>query len=139
MTPDKIQLKLLGEKLEFNFPEILFAYLFGSQASGKSKQESDVDIAVYLLHGTKSLALVSRILSVIEEVVKQKEVDLTILNDAGVILSMEVIKGKLLFVRQDALDIHAEYYSLTCREFEDHTAWMEKQLKYRGYEVQWGD
>lgn len=38
------------EKIEeiFEKNSVLFAYIFGSQASGKTNFESDIDIAVYL-------------------------------------------------------------------------------------------
>ena len=52
---------------------------------------------------------------------------------------MEVLKGKILFIRESSIDDHAEFYSLTCRIYEDQITWMQKQLKYREYEVQWNN
>ena len=40
-------LKLLSEELSKE-KDILFAYIFGSQATGKTHAESDIDLAVYL-------------------------------------------------------------------------------------------
>ena len=59
--------------------------------------------------------------------------DLNILNTASEILRFEVLKGKLLFVRNSSIDNYAKFYSLTCREYEDKMAWMNKQMALRGY------
>lgn len=139
MLLDNGHIKRLSEKLEGSTHEIMFAYLFGSSVNGTTKSNSDIDIAVYLTPETKTIELIAHIIGAVEEVLPLQQIDLTILNDAGIIISMEALKGRLLFVREDARDIHAGYYSLTCRIFEDQMAWMKKQLKYRGYEVQWSD
>jgi hypothetical protein len=49
------------------------------------------------------------------------------------ILRFEALKGKLLFIRDDKMEEYAHFYSLTCREYEDTMAWMQRQLAYRGY------
>jgi len=133
------QIKRLSKKLKGNIPEILFAYLFGSSVSGTIKNESDIDLAVYLAPGKKTFDTIARIFGVMEDQFPSQQIDIVLLNDSGIIISMEVLKGKLLFVREDAWDIYSGYYSLTCRNFEDHMIWIKKQLKYRGYEVQWSD
>lgn len=133
------RIEKLSEKLKIDIPEIKFAYLFGSSVTGKSRENSDVDIGIYLNAGTKSFELISRILTSIEDIIPEFQIDLTVLNDAGVIISMEALKGKLLFVREHSEDFHAGFYTLTCRKYEDHMVWMKKQLKYRGHEVYWDD
>ena len=139
MTLDSRTIELLGEKLQKSIQEIAFAYLFGSSVKGPVKSNSDIDIAIYLLPETKTIELIGRILGAVEEVLPGEQIDLVILNDAGIIISMEVLKGRLLFVRDHLEDLHSGYYSLTCRMYEDQMAWMKKQLKYRGHEVQWSD
>lgn len=133
------QLNDLGAKLKEGVPEIRFAYLFGSSASGKNKETSDIDIAVYLDDEIKKIDVISNIIGIAEKVLPQHLIDLIILNDAGVIISMEVLKGLLLFIRDDSNDLHAGFYTNTCRKYEDHIILLKKQLKYRGHEVQWCD
>lgn len=65
------------------------------------------------------------------------ECDITILNTAGPLIAFEALRGKRLFVRDEAMDEYAGFYSLTCRLYEDQIWWMKKQLEYRGYEVSW--
>ena len=131
------KIKELANKLKISFPQILFAYLFGSASEGKLSASSDIDVAVYLQKGMKSAELIAGIIGTVEEVMEEYSCDLLILNDAGTLIAMETLKGKILFIRESSRDDHAEFYSLTCRMFEDQTAWMKKQLKYRGHEIQW--
>jgi len=130
-------IKRLAEKLENGFPQIAFAYIFGSAATGELSYSSDVDVAVFLNPVVRTPELIAGIVGTVEDVVPGHPCDLLILNDAGKLISMEVLKGKILFVRESSIDDHAEFYSITCRMYEDQIAWMKKQLKYRGYEVQW--
>jgi hypothetical protein len=51
-------------------------------------------------------------------------------------LAFSVLQGKILFIRTEARELHASFYSLTCCEYEDTIAWMKKQLQYRVYTVQ---
>ena len=74
---------------------VLFAYLFGSCAEGTQREESDIDIAVYL----SDTSLDAR-LSLYHMLEKEldKEVDLVVLNDVKNIYLLEAIfrKGILL-------------------------------------------
>jgi len=65
--------------------------------------------------------------------------DLVELQKAEPILASEVLRGVQLFVRPEAMDLYLRFYTLTCRKYEDRIYWMNKQLEYRGYEVQWSD
>jgi predicted nucleotidyltransferase len=42
-----IDIEQLARVIRDNFPEIAFAYLFGSSQDGTVRDKSDVDIAVY--------------------------------------------------------------------------------------------
>jgi len=131
------QINKIADNLEKNFPQIEFAYLFGSTASDKQTEGSDIDYAVYLNDGTKSVSLIADIIGEVESITKGMQCDLTLLNNAGKIIAMEALKGRLLFIRKEATDTHSAFYSITCRGFEDQNAWRKKQLNYRGYKVQW--
>ena len=74
---------------------VLFAYLFGSYTEGTQKEDSDVDIAVYL----NDISLDAR-LSLHHNLEKElgKEVDLVVLNEVKNIYLLEAIlrKGSVL-------------------------------------------
>lgn len=123
--------------LENKFPGICFAYLFGSASTGNVSPSSDIDLAVYLNQNEDKISLLPEIIGEAERIFPGRTIDLVILNDAGELIALEALKGKNLFIREESLDQHAEFYSLTCRLVEDRLAWMKRQLIYRGYEIQW--
>lgn len=131
------QIKQLARELENRFPGICFAYLFGSASKGTYLPTSDIDLALYLKQGEDKMSLLPEIIGTAEEIFPGRQIDLVVLNTARELLAMEVLKGTILFIREEARDLHAEFYSLTCRLTEDRLAWMKRQLIYRGYEVQW--
>ena len=133
----QINSKILARDMNEAFPEILFAFLFGSSQEGKIKSGSDIDLAVYFEKGASKTNLIPRIIELFESVAPGITCDLTILNTAGPLVAHEALRGTELFIRDDAMDIYADFYSLTCRLYEDQSWWMKKQLEYRGYEVQW--
>ena len=136
MKPENLNINKLAKRLKEKFPEIVFAFLYGSSKDGKIRKGSDVDLAIYIHDVTDIIKLISRILKFIESETSS-DCDLNILNDAEPLLAMEALQGTLLFVREKDMDIYADFYSLTCRLYEDHIFWTKKQLEYRGYEVQW--
>lgn len=122
------------------FEEIAFAYVFGSSKNEVVNEGSDIDIAVYLLKNEKELELRLQIIAELEKIIPSfSNYDLVILNSTNSILAMQAIQGKLLFFRNEYKDVYASFYSLTCRQYEDDSFWMKKQLEYRGYEVQWNN
>lgn len=133
------QIKHLAHNLESKFPEISFAYLFGSASNRDINPTSDIDVAVYLNAETTTPALIANIIGTVEYLFPGFRCDLTLLNNAGVMIAMEAIKGKIIFIKQEERNAHATFYSKTCRMYEDQNAWMKKQLQYRGYEVQWNN
>jgi hypothetical protein len=86
---------------------------------------------------SRRMRLIPELVGLTERHANGATCDLVILNDAGEQLAFEVLQGKKLFIRPEAVDLYAGFYSQTCREYEDRLAWMKKQLQYRGYEVQW--
>lgn len=137
----KFNHNILTEKLN-TIPEIAFAYLFGSAQNGIIKKGSDLDIAVYFVrknkNNDKETQLRLKILRLLESAVPGFDnFDVVVLNETSTILGMQALQGKLLFVKPEYENLHAEFYSFTCRKFEYDSFWMKKQLEYRGYEVQW--
>ena len=132
--PDKLALELREQ-----FPEVLFAYLFGSAKEGNIRPGGDVDIAVFVDEKADRIELISKIVGLIEKHSCGAPCDLVFLNNTGEQLAFSVLQGKILFIRSEARELHSSFYSQTCREYEDTIAWMKKQLQYRGYEVQWNN
>mgnify|MGYP003979749821 CR=1 FL=1 len=123
-----IDFNTLSESFREAVPEIAFAGVYGSSSDGIINPGSDIDIAVYLKE--KNYSVVSRILEVLDSQYPGIKTDLTLLNDAGIILRFEVLKGKFFLIND--WDLYAWFYSLTCREYEDEIWWRDQQLAYRG-------
>lgn len=95
-------------------PEVVAVYLFGSQATGKAAQRSDVDVAVLLEDDfdlaadpfyrlDQASALQARL---------GREVDLIILNQASLLLRYQVLRyGQLIFERDHRQRIDFEVLS----------------------------
>jgi len=132
-----LDISRLAAELDQLFPEVLFAYLFGSAQTGTIRPGGDVDLAVWIRDTSLKMELIPALVGFVDTHAGGAACDLVFLNDAGDQLAFEVLRGRRLFVRSEANDLHAGFYSQTCREIEDRLAWMEKQLQYRGYEVQW--
>lgn len=107
--------------------------LFGSAKGGTVPPGGDLDIGVYLTDASAEdrLLVADAVLRTCEELAPGVGADVVFLNDASVVMRFEALKGRMLFL-EDA-DDYAEFYSLTCREYEDETWWRERQLEYRGY------
>ncbi len=93
----------LLERLRADFagrPEVIAAYLFGSQAKGKATAESDVDIALLV---RADFDLQAHFMYRIEQMVAleqlcQRPVDVVLLNQADLVLRDQVLKyGRLLY------------------------------------------
>lgn len=69
-----------------------FAYLFGSQATGKSGPLSDLDIAVYLDRRTDRWKYRLTLMEKLSKLLKRDDVDVVILNDAPPLLANEVTR-----------------------------------------------
>lgn len=128
----RLNIKKIAEELE-KIPNIDFAYIFGSSKDGFIKNGSDLDIAVYFSDNISvGYDKVAEILRKMENVTNGVQLDLCRLNTASETLRFEVLKGKCLFVRRGCMDKFSNFYSRTCREYEDYSFWAGKQLEYRG-------
>ncbi len=109
-------------------PQIVFAYLFGSQAKGKETEKSDVDVAIWVKGKIDKL----RLMGEIEEVTK-RPADLVILNSASALLRHQVLKhGVLLFCKDK--EVLTRFKVWTMKEYEDFR-WLQEQyvrLRYGG-------
>lgn len=112
---DEKLIEALTEHLKAH-PAIEFAVLFGSQAQGKAKSESDLDIAIYL---NRTLSLEEYLtLNLQLEEISGREVDLIILNEASPLLKHQVMKNrKVLFIRN--FDLYADFREKTIDEYQE--------------------
>ena len=117
------------EYLEFH-PKVLFSYLFGSLAKGNPLPLSDVDIAVYLadtLYGTNDkLDILGKLMGILQT----DEIDLVVLNTAGLPLVMNILKSKKIIVDKDPFTRHI-FESLSMRKYFDFSVKESAQLKRR--------
>lgn len=92
--------------------KVLLAYLFGSQATGKTGPLSDMDIAIYFderLGSNERFDLRLEVLGELTDMFKTDEIDLVVLNDAPPLLAHRIIKdGTLLFCGDDRLRVEHE-------------------------------
>ncbi len=87
---------------------IIFAYLYGSAARGDMREDSDVDIAVFLQDPEDDPLLDASISLELEEIAG-RSVDVRIINHAPAIFINQVLKdGELLFSENDRLRINFE-------------------------------
>jgi len=82
-------------------PDVVLAYLFGSQATGTADPESDVDVAVVLDGGDDGvLEAMVEIEDDLKSFLPGKPADVVVLNHAGLRLRHEVVStGCLLYER----------------------------------------
>lgn len=98
--------------------KIKFAYIFGSQATGKAADNSDVDIAIYFRRNYKGMKEAFIRGEIIEEgkAFFDKAVDIVSLNNASLLLKYEIIHDGII-IKDD--DERATFESLTLREYFD--------------------
>jgi hypothetical protein len=77
-------------------PEVKFAYLFGSEASGATGPLSDLDLAVYLDGRMNSFVAGLRLSEALAKALKSEKFDLVVLNSAALVLKHEVIKNGIV-------------------------------------------
>lgn len=86
-------------------PEILEAYLFGSQARGRAQPHSDADVAVYVDPGRPVPSLFGYAAELAAEVIQlleSNEVDVVVLNTAPPLLYHRVLRDGLRLFARDA-------------------------------------
>ncbi len=127
--PEKLKTALFDQA-----PPVLFACLTGSAQDGVIPQYSDLDLAVYVVPDrAKDWSTLSRIIDTAENVIgNTAEVDLGIMNTADAIFRHQALQGKILLVRPEAEETFAEFYTRTCREYEEYQAILARWRRYRG-------
>ncbi len=112
-------------------PDILFAYLFGSLATGKPTPLSDIDIAVFLQgQGIDPVEKKMEILGHLIDLLRTDEIDLVLLNTAPLSLSGRILKNRRVIV-DNAPFLRHKYESLTMRKYFDFSVREMDILKRR--------
>ena len=137
MTDKQININAIAKIIQENFPDVAFAYLFGSAQTGAVKSGSDVDIAVF--YKGNDLFIRLKIEELLEKELKGVPIDIIELQKVNPMLAFEALRGVQLFVRKEDVETYLNFYTLTRKLREDRTYWTKKQLEYRGYEVQWSN
>jgi len=130
-----VNIPAIALAIKDNFPEIPFAHIFGSSANGIVKMGSDIDIAIWY-NGTDPF-LKLKVLETLEPIVSNIPIDVVNIYNANPLLAHEALAGNILFVREEQKSHYVLFYSKIMAEYEDKIYWIQKQLHYRGYEVQW--
>lgn len=98
--------------------DIVIAYLFGSETTGHTRPDSDVDVA--LLFRFDSVPATDQLLQIQDDLTSllKREVDIVVLNEASPIIRMQVLrKGKKLHERDRRAFIR--FFVRTVNEYDD--------------------
>ncbi|QTA79213.1 Nucleotidyl transferase [Desulfonema limicola] len=109
--------------------DVLFAYLFGSMASGTCNMLSDIDIAVYLKKRKLSEKRLE-IMGDLADIFKTDEIDLVILNTAPLSLQMRILKQRKVLADNNPFFRH-KYESYTMRAYFDFSKLEHRILERR--------
>ncbi len=106
-SPIRLTSELIQEKCLSIFSEFSLVYLFGSLAKGRSTPLSDIDIGILVSKDCQffnlRIELIVKFMDVLHD-----EVDVVILDNAPLLLKFEIIKGLILFQRDDRTRIEFE-------------------------------
>ncbi len=113
---------------------VVFAYLFGSQATGRARPDSDVDVPVYLDPppedpGAVALALAGRL----EERSGLAGIEVVVMNGAPLPLLGRILRERIVLFSRDE-PARVAFESLTFREFQDfdlHARELDRELLRR--------
>jgi predicted nucleotidyltransferase len=112
--------------------EIAAAYVFGSVASGRTRMESDVDVAVLLarpLRTKDSLDYRLQLMADLGSALHRSDVDLVVLNDASPLLAHRVLsKGTLVFERSRSARVR--FQVSTANRHADVVPMYETHIRY---------
>ncbi len=124
----------MKQKLKKRLAEIFkkkmvdFAYLFGSQAKGRTGPLSDIDIAVYFdekVPSNERFDTRMELLGELMDLFKTNDIDLVVLNDAPPLLSDRILKdGILIFSENDK--IRLDYEVKTTLKYLDWKPYLTK-------------
>lgn len=106
------------------YPDIQAVYLFGSQAEGSMREESDLDLAIL----PKSSKIHKRKLDILTDLAKHGfcRVDLVFLDTDDIVLKYEAIRRNKLIYQKDEYN-KGIYHSLILRQYFDFYPYLKVQ------------
>lgn len=120
--------------------EIDAAYVFGSAATGRTRRDSDLDIAVLLarpLAPSRATDYRLGLMTDLGSVLHRSDVEVVILNDASPLLAHRVLsRGTLVFERSASARIRfqvrtaSRYFDLIPM-YETHIRYLKQRVKER--------
>jgi hypothetical protein len=108
-------------------PEVRLAYLFGSRAGDRAREDSDFDIAVLVdgrAIGEDRGRLIRRLAGRLGRKVSSALVDVVILNDAPALLRHRVLRDGVLLMARSPED-HVRFAIRTIRDYQD--GWYRRE------------
>ena len=112
--------------------EIAAAYVFGSVATGRTRNDSDVDVAVLLarpLPPARALAYRLKLMADLGSALHRSDIDVVVLNEASPLLAHRVLsKGRLVFER--AKSARVRFQVRTANQYADVIPMYETQIRY---------
>ena len=112
--------------------EIQAAYLFGSAASGRTRPDSDLDVAVLLtrpIRASRSLDYRLKLMTDLGAALRRSDVDVVILNDAPPLLAHRILsQGKLVFERSASARVR--FQVRIAGLYADMVPMFEIQIRY---------
>lgn len=108
------------------YSEIDGVYLFGSYASDKSSELSDLDLGIVYNNAT----IKEKKLDLYADLVKKgfEDVDIVFFNSADLVLQFEIIHHNKLIYRKEGFN-HGELFSNTIRKYFDFKPFLDRQRK----------
>ena len=118
-------IKILPEVFK-HYPDIAAVYLFGSTATGKLHQDSDLDLAIV----EKNKSIWDKKLDILADLAGEgfDRVDLIFLGKADIVLQYEAVKMNIVIYKRSDFD-RGELYSRIVREYLDFYPYLEVQRK----------
>ena len=112
--------------------EIQAAYLFGSAASGRTRTDSDLDLAVLLtrpISASRSLDYRLKLMTDLGAALHRSDVDVVILNDAPPLLAHRILsQGTLVFQRSASARVRFQVRAAAL--YADMVPMFETQIRY---------
>ena len=108
----------LGDAIAAACPDVVFAYLFGSTATGARTPRSDVDLAIFVAPTADAQAARLIVARVAARRLSTDAVDIVVLNSAPLSLAGRVLTTRRVLLDRDPFLRH-RFESLTTRKFHD--------------------
>jgi predicted nucleotidyltransferase len=130
-APDRLadRVASLGEVIAAH-PGVVFAYLFGSQATGRAGPLSDVDVAVFLDEHTDAFEAKLALADALARHLGTDRVDVVVLNSAPIALAGRVMSTRRVLLDRDPFARH-RYESSIIRQFADFLVFERRHLARR--------